>query len=156
MPSLLSEANDSSWKYVTCVKCNGKFENEKDLLYHEERVHEYGESGNIYPCDQCGYQGPDIVALKNHTEQAHKKSYYNGRIKQNLHNINLYDDSDEDVEWNPTLDDKKELAKEKKKSEPQKDLSTKKRKVDPLESQRAKKKRTEHICAKEKTTYNAI
>ena len=113
-----------------------------------KRVHEYGESGNIYPCDQCGYQGPDIVALKNHTEQAHKKSYYNGRIKQNLHNITFDDDSDEDVEWNPTLDDKKELAKEKKKSEPEKDLSNKKRKVDPLESQRVKKIRTEHICAK--------
>ena len=36
MPSLLSEADDSLWKYVTCVKCNGKFENEQDLLYHEE------------------------------------------------------------------------------------------------------------------------
>ena len=43
------------------------------------RVHEYG---NICPCDQCGYQGPDIVKLKNHTEEEHEKSYYNGRIKQ--------------------------------------------------------------------------
>ena len=64
----------------------------------QERVHEYG---NICPCDQCGYQGPDIVALKNHTEEEHVKSYYNGRIKQNLHTINFDDDSDENVELEP-------------------------------------------------------
>ena len=60
------------------MECTGNFKNEQDLLYHEERVHGYGESGNIYPCNECGYQGPDIVALKKHTEEAHKKSYYNG------------------------------------------------------------------------------
>ena len=43
----------------------------------QERFHEYG---NICPGDQCGYQGPDIVKLKNHTEEENEKSYYNGRI----------------------------------------------------------------------------
>ena len=101
MQSLLSEADDSSWKYATWIKCNGKLEYEQDLLYRQERVQDNGEAGNIYPCDWCGYQGPDIVALKNHTEEEHVKSYYNGRIKQNLHTINFDDDSDENVELEP-------------------------------------------------------
>ena len=52
MPSMISEANDSSWKYLNCSECDGKFENEMDLQYHKTRVHDYGEPGNIYPCDQ--------------------------------------------------------------------------------------------------------
>ena len=44
MKSLVSQADDSSWKYVTCGECDGKFENEMDLEYHKERAHTYGEA----------------------------------------------------------------------------------------------------------------
>ena len=36
MPSLLSQADDSSWMYMTCNLCNGRFQNEKDLSFHME------------------------------------------------------------------------------------------------------------------------
>ena len=42
--SLVSQADDSSWKYVVCGECDGKFENEMDLEYHKERVHTYAVS----------------------------------------------------------------------------------------------------------------
>ena len=93
MPSMISEANDSSWKYLNCSECDEKFENEMNLQYHKTRVHDYGEPGNIYPCDQCGFQGSDLIALKNPRKEGHAKSMYNGRIKQNPVNINFDDDA---------------------------------------------------------------
>ena len=59
MPSLLSQADDSSWMYMTCNLCNGRFQNEKDLSFHMERVHEYGESCQMYPCDSCEFRTGD-------------------------------------------------------------------------------------------------
>ena len=53
--SLLSEANSSTWMYVSCTACDNKFENETDMKYHLERVHEYGESCHMDPCDKCGF-----------------------------------------------------------------------------------------------------
>ena len=81
MPSLISQADDSTWKYFTCNLCEGKFENEMDLAYHKERVHEYGEQCTLYPCDECGYQGRDIVELKKHKESEHTVPLYTSRRK---------------------------------------------------------------------------
>ena len=64
MVSLVSEADDSSWKYVACNECDGRFQNEKDLLHHKERVHTYGETCTIYPCEECGFQGTDVLSQK--------------------------------------------------------------------------------------------
>ena len=47
--SLVSNADESSWQYVSCDKCEGKFDNEMDLLHHMERVHGYGEDCQLYP-----------------------------------------------------------------------------------------------------------
>ena len=104
MPSLISQADDSTWKYFTCNLCEGKFENEMDLSYHTERVHEYGEQCTLYPCDECGYQGRDIVELKKHKESEHTVPLYTRR-EQNLQNINFQDDSNDDLEWNPNDDE---------------------------------------------------
>ena len=110
MKSLVSQADDSSWKYVICGECDGKFENEMDLEYHKERAHTYGEACTLYPCEECGYQGKDVTELKKHVDNYHPKNMYNKRIKQNLQNINLDDDSDDD--WNPNQDDEALLAEE--------------------------------------------
>ena len=96
MPSLISNADDSSWKYVVCPECDGKFENELDMKYHLERVHEYGETCAMYPCEQCGFQGRDKVELKSHVEESHTKKLYNKRIKQNLKGINFDEDSEDE------------------------------------------------------------
>ena len=59
MLSLVSESDDSSWKYVACSEYDGQFENEMDLLHHQERVHIYGETCAMYPCEECGFQGTE-------------------------------------------------------------------------------------------------
>ena len=33
-------------------------------MNHEERLHEYGEGFELYPCKQCGFRGSDIVSLE--------------------------------------------------------------------------------------------
>ena len=35
--SLISTADDSTWKYMTCNQCDARFQNELDVLHH---VHE--------------------------------------------------------------------------------------------------------------------
>ena len=73
--SLVSNADDSSWKYVSCDKCEAKLENETDLLHHMERVHEYGENCNLYPCEECGFQSGDIITLKNMEKKCIQRTY---------------------------------------------------------------------------------
>ena len=63
MPSMISEADDSSWKFIACNICDGKFDNEQDVAYHKERVHDYGETCCMYSCEECGFQGTDRVSL---------------------------------------------------------------------------------------------
>ena len=43
-----------------------------DLANHKERVHEYGENYEIYPCEDCGYRGDDIVSIRTHIDTNHK------------------------------------------------------------------------------------
>ena len=53
--SLASEGSLSD-VYETCKQCGKIFENKLDLPNHIERVHEYGENFEIYPCEECGYK----------------------------------------------------------------------------------------------------
>ena len=69
--SMISEANSSSWKYVECSLCKMIFQNEYDLNYHLERFHEYGESCEIYPCEECAYRGQDMGSLNEHIGSFH-------------------------------------------------------------------------------------
>ena len=52
--------------YIDCAICEKKFENELDVQNHMERVHEYGESFLLYPCDQCGFRAGDVRELDQH------------------------------------------------------------------------------------------
>ena len=81
MPSLLSQADDSSWMYMTCNLCNGRFQNEKDLPFHMGSVHEYGESCKMYPCDSCGFRTGDLRKLNKHIEEHREILYGKGRNK---------------------------------------------------------------------------
>lgn len=105
MPSMISEADDSSWQLIACNLCDGKFDNEQDVAYHKERVHEYGETCSMYSWEECGFQGTDRLLLKMHVQTEHSEPLYGTRRKQNLTEINFDDDSDEDGDWNPSKDD---------------------------------------------------
>ena len=94
----------------------------------------------MYPCEECGYQGKDVTELKKHVDNYHPKNIYNTRIKQNLQNINLDDDSDND--WNPNQDDEALLAEES-------DMYMyipKKRKLTEPEMPILKKNKCEFVC----------
>ena len=60
------------------------------------RVHKYGETCEIYLCEECGFQETNLLASKIHTNEMHKKVHYIKRIKQNLHNIDLDGDFDDE------------------------------------------------------------
>jgi uncharacterized C2H2 Zn-finger protein len=57
--------------YEKCKQCGKLFENELDLFNHETRVHEYGETFDIYPCEECGFRGTDLGAIKTHIAEVH-------------------------------------------------------------------------------------
>ena len=57
--------------FVSCTVCDKKFKNETDIKYHLERVHEYGESYHMYPCDKCGFSVGYVLALKTHLVEHH-------------------------------------------------------------------------------------
>lgn len=111
--------SDQSTEQIThtCNKCAGQFESEEDLAHHKTRVHEYGETRQPYPCEECGYRGWDKRDLNNHITSEHAtieqlvggKQYSMVRInnKQNLNNLNLsdLDDSDDDYECSSEDDD---------------------------------------------------
>ena len=110
---------------------------------HAERVYEYGETCEICPCDECGFIGQDMKALKAHMESGHSEAstnerllesgldddddvdtenilpwfIVNKRIPQNLKDVNLEEDSDE--EWDPSQeeddDESEDLPKSKRK-----------------------------------------
>ena len=170
--SLISEADDSSWTYMVCDICDGKYQNELDLFHHKERVHEYGETCQMYPCEECGFRARDLSALKNHTKEEHEVPLYQKRRKQNLQNINFDDDSDD--EWNPNKEDEKLLAEEedefpagKRKRDERKDtidenlLEEEADQILPKRSRRTEKisepvkaSNLEHICEKCKKTFS--
>ena len=107
--SLASEGSLSD-VYETCKQCGKLFENELDLANHIERVHEYGENFEIYPCEECGYRGTDITSIRKHIADSHEKSrnacdsleelgivalpVVAKRRKQNFRDLNIDDNGD--------------------------------------------------------------
>ena len=57
------------------------FENEADVYLHMERVHEYGEECAIYPCEECGYRGQDMIALNQHIQEYHTSNVNSTTIR---------------------------------------------------------------------------
>ena len=111
---MMSEADDSSWKYVRCNECKKLFYDENDLLYHHERVHEYGEICEIYPCDQCGFSGTGVREIDDH-KQSHDsgertrstnktKSFAGIDSHDDIEDIDL-DNSYLDADWKTTKND---------------------------------------------------
>ena len=56
-----------------CSECNKKFANELDVQNHMTRVHEYGEQFALYPCEECGFRATDLMEIRQHIEDEHKK-----------------------------------------------------------------------------------
>ena len=121
--SLVSEGTISD-VFVPCNQCGKIFENELDAANHEIRVHDYGETFDLYPCGECGFRGTDVNEIRNHIKERHtnesnvecdtleelgifKLPEVSKRIKQNFQDLNINehgdilvdeDDKDEDFE----------------------------------------------------------
>ena len=52
-----------------------QFQTDEHMKYHQVRVHEYGETCNMYPWEDCGYQEQDIINLQNHVTEAHSSIF---------------------------------------------------------------------------------
>ena len=101
---------------------------------HHFRVHEYGETCLIYLCEECGFIGDDVTSLNRHVKDQHlakqnskdieelstedsdaenfttlSEISVQKRIKQNLANINFEEDSDDDDNYSPTVDEEEEF-----------------------------------------------
>ena len=107
-----------------------------DMEYHKQRVHTYGETCSLYPCEECGFQGTEIVKLKDHIEEYHRKEHYQKRIKQNLKHLNF--DEDSDNEWTPK-NVEESLIEEPRKL---------KRKRNDQAAEKSKKVKPDFICQK--------
>ena len=44
------------------------------MKYHEERIHEYGEICQMYPCDECAFSAVNMTELKKHKGNYHVES----------------------------------------------------------------------------------
>ena len=60
--------------YEKCIQCENLFENEFDLKQHKERVHEYGEIFDLYPCEDCGFRGTYVLSIRAHTKEHHNNN----------------------------------------------------------------------------------
>ena len=49
--SLLSHVSSASWMHVMCPIGDVVFEKYEDMNHHKKRVHEYGKTCNMYPCE---------------------------------------------------------------------------------------------------------
>ena len=58
------------------------------MKYHQVRVHEYGETCNMYPCEDCDYEGQDIISLQNHVSEAHS-SIFKAVNSKNLEDLGI-------------------------------------------------------------------
>ena len=103
--SLLSHVSSDSWMHVTCPICDMVFENDGDMKHHQVGVHEYGETCNIYPCEDCGFLGQDVRSLKVHISENNLEQlgiqqlpFYSRRIKQNFNGLLIDEEGSIEVE----------------------------------------------------------
>ena len=72
------------------------------MNYHKTRVHELGEICQIYPCEQCPFQGRDKTEIMEHKKE---HTLYRPRIKQQLTDIYFNEDTEEDEDWTPSKEE---------------------------------------------------
>ena len=71
-PDLSLESGSlSNILYDTCLQCGKLFANELDVKNHIERVHEYGELFQLYPCEECGMRASDLNEIRQHIKEEH-------------------------------------------------------------------------------------
>ena len=133
--SLISNTEDSLWKYVSCEKCDEKFENELDLKKHYESIHVHIET---FKCKECKYH---TTCLQEHTNDFHPKNLYGKRIRQNLKPSDLEEDSEDDYVPSET---------EEIETNQRKQL----RKVKKVTEQARKKSKVDYVCDKCQNSFS--
>ena len=94
--SLISNTEDSLWKYVSCEKCDKKIENELDLKKHIESIY-YMYTQKPLSVKNVNHTTCE-THLCEHTNDFHPKNLYGKRIRQNLKPSDLEDDSEDETE----------------------------------------------------------
>ena len=70
--------------YVSCTICDKKFENVFHMNHHRVHVHEYGETCNLYPCEECGFSAGDVDTLNEHVRNNHTETSANHETEKLL------------------------------------------------------------------------
>ena len=65
----LDSRNDcSTFELSKCKECDKIFYSEADVEMHVTRVHKFGEYWNPYHCEECGFNGSDVIEIKEHQQ----------------------------------------------------------------------------------------
>ena len=59
------------------------------IANHVERVHEYGETFEIYPCEECGFRGTDITSIRIHIANSHENNSTASKSPEDLGIVKL-------------------------------------------------------------------
>ena len=51
------------------------------------RVHEFGEECALYPCEECGYRGQDIISLNDHIAMGHDEPGFEDETSESVYSI---------------------------------------------------------------------
>ena len=89
----LSSASESLLSYVSCKSCGEKFENELDLKIHHDNHHT-----EELKCQECSFKTNNQSMMENHVRDIHPKNIYQKRIKQNLLNVDLEEESEDEYQ----------------------------------------------------------
>ena len=100
--SILDETEAQIKENIKCTECDKVFYNESDAKHHNTRVHEYGESCNLYPCELCGFAGGDVNDIEEHIENLNNKEKAGDNIN----------DGSQDEEWKKSVEDEQLLMED--------------------------------------------
>ena len=138
----ISNASESLWRYVPCVSFGEKLENELDLEIHYDNNHT-----EELKCKECSYKTSNQSMMENHIKDIHPKNLYQKRIKQNLLNVDLEEESDDDYQpsdFEEETEENDNLLKRKRKKTYQ-----------PKQIDKGRKKhKSEFVCNKCHNTFS--
>ena len=115
---------------ISCDICEMIFKTKADMKFHQSRVHDYGKTCSIFPCDKCCYKGQDLASLERHMNESHvlidleelgivKLPVYSRRMKQTFAGLNMDEEGSIDVDES---EDELMIDKIVVKDEPQKKI----------------------------------